>query len=283
MDVLLNNLAAALGLGEDPRIVYALAAAALLALVSLVSGLGRFDVAALVRPATLLRFCFGVLLAFALTVLGHGWLAADPTASAPPGALLVGLSRVPLYLLALAYGPTPGLLAGALYAAATADGQYPGWPEAILALELTVLGWLALAPSPRRTRWAGPLAAPVAYLLAIGTAGVAHSVWLTGDVSLAGLVTEQATSLPGLVAAWALLALFGPGFYQRYLGGSRIAPLGAAQRREPGSPPTNMDDAESWQPRAVTTTFEAPVLERGGRSSSRRLQEHAWHSDDPNG
>lgn len=280
---MLNNLAATLGLGEDPRIVYALAAAALLALVSLVSGLGRLDLAALFRPATLLRFCSGVLLAFALTVLAQGWLASVEVGGVPAGAFAAGLSRAPLYLLALAYGPTPGLLAGVLYAAATAAGRFPGWPEATLVLELTVLGWLALAPSPRRTRWAGPISAPTAYLMATGTAGVAHSVWLTGQVSLAGLYAEQAPFLPGLVAAWALLALFGPAFYQRHMGGSRIAPLAAAPHRLRDDAQPTGTTAAGPRPRAATPTTEAPVLERRERPKNRRLANQAWHSDDPNG
>lgn len=279
MDVFLNNLAATLGLGEDPRIVYSLAAAALLALVSLVSGLGRLDAAVLLRPGTLLRFCAGVLLAATLTLLAQAWFS---------GALAVGLAAglalVPLYLLALAYGPTVGLLAGALFAAATAAGRYPGWPEAILALELTVLGWLAISPSPRRTRWAGPVGAALAHALTLGTAGVAYAVWRGGQVNLAGLLAEQAPVLPGLVAAWALLALFGPGFYERRLPASRIAPRPVQAQR--GATPVALDSENLGAPaksRTMNPTLGAPSLERDRRPQHRRLVEHGWHSEDPNG
>lgn len=285
MDVLLQNLATTVGLGEDPRVVYSLAAAALLALVSLLSGLGRLDVAALFRPANLLLVGLGVLLAFGLVVLTERWPVLATGESGLTASLGFGLARVPLYLLALAFGPSVGLVAGVLFSAATAIGPYPGWSEAILVLELVILGWLAISPSPRRSRWAGPAGAAGAYVLALGTAGVAFEVWRTGELNLAALLAAQGRALPGLVAAWLALAAFGPELYERYMPGSRIRPLADRGRRHGHQP-----EADQGTPapaaraaRTTTPTLEVPALERRERPQGRRLVEHVWHNEDPNG
>src|SRR5690606_18378845 len=204
-------------LGDDPLLLYSLAAALLLAAVSLVSGLGRLDLAVLWRPRLLLLFGAAVAAAFVLVVVAEG---AGPTLH----GVLVGAARFPLYLMALAYGPTVGLLAGVLFAAATAAGPLPGWSEAILGLELLVLGWLAIYPSPRAARWSGPVDALVAHLLAAGTAGVAFLTWRDGGATLAASVAEQRALAPGLFVAWVLLALVGPAAYRRAFPHSRIAP-----------------------------------------------------------
>lgn len=279
MDVLLQDLAAALGLGDDPRITYSLAAALLLGLVSLLSGLGRLDVAALFRPANLLRLCVGVGLAFGV-VLAADLLVPATDAGA---AVKLGVARLPLYVLALAYGPSSGLLAGALFAGATAVGPYPGWTEAILMLELTILGWLAIAPSPRRARWAGPASAGVAYALALGTAGVAFFVWRHGQFDLGSLLAEQAAVLPGLLIAWVLLGLLSPRYYARRLPHSRIAPR-ARQRTAVRAPAaTGAPQALVRTQRAVTATAELQPLEKMPRKRSRRLPDPEFSSDDPNG
>ena len=285
MDVLLQNLATSVGLGEDPRVVYSLAAAALLALVSLLSGLGRLDVAALLRPANLLLVGLGVLLAFGLVVLTERWPFLAAGESGLTASLGFGLARVPLYLLALAFGPSVGLLAGVLFSAATAIGPYPGWSEAILVLELMILGWLAISPSPRRSRWAGPAGAAGAYVLALGTAGVAFEVWRTGELNLAALLAAQGRALPGLVAAWLALAAFGPELYERYMPGSRILP-GAVRSRRQGHAPDAGEGAPETGARAGRTsmpTVELPALERRRRPHGRRLVDQVWRNEDPNG
>ena len=71
MATLLDTAATWLRLGDDPRILYSLAAAALLAFVSFVSGLGRLDLAPLFRPPILLR-----LLAAVAVAPGTGYAAA---------------------------------------------------------------------------------------------------------------------------------------------------------------------------------------------------------------
>ncbi|MFA5550417.1 MAG: hypothetical protein WDA03_02265 [Trueperaceae bacterium] len=275
MFAFLNNLAASIGVGDDPRVVYSLAAAALLALVSLFSGLGRLDFLALGRPAVLLRVGGGVAAAFLLVALTSTQLEPGST----PHALASGLARLPLYLLALGYGPSLGLLAGALFAAAPATGLYPGWPEALLILELTVLGWLAISPSPRRRRWAGPVNLLLAHLLTLGTAGVALSVLTTEPFTLQALLAGQLPALPGLALTMLALPLFGPAFYRDHLPGSRIGAVIAPEPRRV-APVAVRSDGRSV--RTATPTIEFPVLEREGRER-RRLVEPALSSDDPNG
>ena len=279
MFAFINNLAASLGVGDDPRVVYSLAAAALLALVSLFSGLGRLDFLALGRPAVLLRLGAGVAAAFLLAALASSQLQAGST----PHSLANGLARLPLYLLALGYGPSVGLLAGALFAAATAAGVYPGWPEALLMLKLTVLGWLAISPSPRIKRWAGPANLFLAHLLTIGTAGVALSVLTAEPFTLQALLAGQLPALPGLALAMLALLLFGPDFYRNHLPNSRIgAATRAEPRREAVSQTLAAERTASRTTRAATPTVEFPALERQGRER-RRLAEPALRSDDPNG
>ncbi len=281
MDFFLNNVIEALRLGEDPRLVYSLAAAALLALVSLISGWGRLDFLALARPGNLLRLGLGVAAAFGLAALATSAPVAANSTDGLLASLLLGLARLPLYILALAYGPTIGLLAGALFAAATAAGPFPGWTEAILTLELVILGWLAISPSPRRTRLAGPMGASLAYLLASGTAGLAHHVWLTGGLSLPVLLAEHALVLPGLLLAWLLLTAVGPGLYARYLPGSRIDPawLGWPTAHDGAAEPPAL--LTPRRPTALPVP-EFSGLERRSRPRGRRLVDQVWHSEDPN-
>lgn len=266
MATLLDTAATWLRLGDDPRILYSLAAAALLAFVSFVSGLGRLDLAPLFRPPILLRLLAAVAVAFALVAASETTFVAG-TAYAP---LLVGLSRFPLYLVALAYGPSFGLGAGLLFAAATAVGPYPGWHEAILTLELMVLGWLAIQPSPRQARWAGPAFAPLAYALALGTAGVAFLTWRDPAAPLMTLLTEQLPLLPGLAAAWLLLACVSPTSYDRLFPGSRIAPRSPVALAPRSAEPAFLSEVAA---------LEKPAPTRGPRL----LDEPALPHDDPNG
>lgn len=276
---LLNITAGWLELGDDPLLVYSLAAAALLAFVSLVSAVGRLDFAALLRPRALVALCCAVLLAFAGVALAELALT-DPELE----GLALGAARFPLYVVALAFGPTVGLAAGALFAAATAVGPFPGWSEAILCLELLVLGWLAIYPSPRAVRWAGPLDALLAHVFTAGTAGVAFLAWRDGSVSLAALLAEQRAALPGLLIAWALLALLSPRFYRRAFPGSRIAPLTASAYPELPARAAHVAGAGAplaEPPEAGPEAAFAPLVRR--RRRRRRLVAPVLPVDDPNG
>lgn len=215
-------------LSSDPVLFYSAAAALLLAVVSLSGGLGRRDFLALARPRTLLRVMGAVAIAFSLEAASAVWSSSLPQ---PLAAVSGGLHRLPLYLVTLAYGPSTGVVVGALFAGFHAGTALPGWPEAVLTLELAVLGWLAIFPSPRDTRLAGPLDALVAYALAWGTGGIALLAAEQGLVTLDLLLAEHAAMLPGLAACAALLALAGPGVYRAAFPGSRIHPPGRPARR----------------------------------------------------
>lgn len=213
-------------LGRDPVFAYCLLAAALLAVVSLVAGLLRLDVAVLLRPRLLLRVVAAVLAAFAVWLAGallEGQLGATPAVGT-----LSGLARFPLYLVALAYGPGVGLVAGALFAGLQAGGGAPGWDAGLITLELVVLGWLAIFPSPRSDRWAGPFDAVLAYALAWGTGGLAL-LQSRGGVTPAAVWAQQQHAVLGAAASALLLALVPPAVYRRAFPGSRIAPPRAAR------------------------------------------------------
>jgi hypothetical protein len=207
----------------DPLVRAALLAAALLALASLVGGAARRDLSALTRPAG------GVALAAALLAT-LGLAAAGAAAARLPtelGAWLTGAERLPLYLLALGYGPGVGLI-GALAWSATSPGPWlADVAQARLALEVLAVGWLALAPSPRRRRWAGPLAVLLGWTLATGTLGLA--AWATDAraSSWSAFLSAQRGALV-VVAGTALAAAIPPRrWWRRGVPGAAPALLGA--------------------------------------------------------
>lgn len=213
-------------LQRDPVLGYGLLASLFLAAVSLSSGLARLDLVVLARVSVLLRIAFLVALAIALRALSE---TADSLLWQGAAA---GAWRLPLYLLALGYGPSVGLLAAGLVAAFAVLSGGLSWYEALLALELVILGWLAIYPSPRRHRWAGPLNVAVAYGL----------TWLTGGVALTYLATgtafetfgaDQQLELIGLALAMAALLLFSPNFYQTFFAPSRLTPPVPTRSRQP--------------------------------------------------
>jgi hypothetical protein len=260
-------------LAADPVVFYSACAGLLLALVSLVTGLLRGDVLVLFRPRLALRVLGAVLLGFLLAVAAE-WLGGVAAGQWPAG-LLRALARVPLYVVALAFGPSVGLFAGALFAAATAGGEFPGPAEALFAFELVVLGWLAIYPSPRLARWAGPFDMVMARTLTWGTGGVA---WLTlrdGEVSLAGLVESSSRWPWGLLVAAVALYLIAPRWYGAAFPHSRIAPdtKSALGRRDPRATlaPPAPDDV------FLTSERQRPPRKRG------ELPVPHFRHEDPNG
>lgn len=256
---------------QDPVFAYCLLAAALLAAVSLGAGLLRRDVAALLRPRVLLRVVLAVLLGFGLWMAGTQ-LQAQPGA-APAADVVRGLARFPLYLAALAYGPGVGLVAAGLFAGLQVGGGAPGRLEAVLALELAVLGWLAIFPSPRSDRWAGPFDAVLAYALAWGTAGLALLESRSGAVTPAGLWAQQQHLVAGAAASALLLTLIPPRAYRRAFPHSRIAP---ADEPEPSDrDDADRDDAGRERARAAArdpVTLTQPDLPRALRRERDRRE-----------
>lgn len=211
----------------DPLVTYSLAATMVLAIVSWSSGLGRVDLAALAHPRVLLRVSGAVAVSFLLTTAARTLAPeVEPRALA---IALEGLGLVPLYLVTLAYGPSIGVIAAVLSAGFAADAAFPGWREAILALELVALGWLAIYPSPRQARWAGPLDVALAHALAWGTGGVAWLALRGGGFAPAAWRTEVAAGVLPVAVAALVVGAFGPAFYRSAFPGSRIAPGRAAR------------------------------------------------------
>lgn len=253
-------------LSSDPLLGYSLLAAVFLAAVSLGSGWARLDFLAF-RPLGLLHLAVAVLLAAGLVVLGHlldpklthgevGWIKVLAAHQLWP---LDGLSRLPLYLVTLGYGPSAGLLAAGLFAAFTAPSGALGWGEAVLALELVVLGWLAILPSPFNKRWAGPLGVLLAYGLAQLTGGLALLEAQTSQATAAALWQRQ-DALGGILLSVLLLFLLGPASYRQLFRGSRIAP------RPKVTAPVGRHDP------ATLTTFMLPELERPRSGRRRELE-----------
>lgn len=226
--------AAAQLLQRDPVLGYSLLASLFLAAVSLSSGLARLDFLVLVKASALLRVVLLVGLAAALRVLGE--------VLQPPDTLLWqgaadGAWQLPLYLLALGYGPSSGLVAAGLIAAFAAQSVSLSWHEALLALKLVILGWLAIYPSPLQHRWAGPLNVALAFSLTWMTGGVALTYASTGTVDLGTLWAEQQVALVGLALAMAALLLFGPSFYRSVFADSRLTlPLPPSRQPETRHP-----------------------------------------------
>jgi len=233
--------------------------------VSLTTGLLRRDVAVLARPRILLRVVGAVLAAFALAYLS-GLLAQ---AFGPSGwtRLAAGLERVPLALVTLAYGPGIGVVVAALVAGLQANGWLPGWQQAVFALELAVLGWLAIYPSPRSSRWAGPFDALLAYALAWGTGGLALLEARTGAVTPAALWAQQRPALLGVAASALLLALVPPSAYRRAFPHSRVAPPGTTPDADGGAPAfaPNFAAARERDPMKLTYPDLPRAMVRGRR------------------
>lgn len=279
------------GASADPFLFYTLVAAGFLAVVSLGSGFVRSDFLAVVRPQGLLHVSLAVLAAFLVVLLAD---ALQPRLEIGADGLwletLRGLSRFPLYVVTLAYGPSAGLLAAGLFAAFATNSTLPGLPEAVLALELVVLGWFALAPSPRTSGWAGPFDALLAYFLTWSTGGAALLQASSGNGTLlaAHLAYHQNTAL-GIALSMTLLFLVTPGAYKRFFPHSRIAPrpplpslngFGPTQERRVAPRGRRATDrvasgtSEARGRRKEDATLETPVLETEVDSPS-SLESHA--------
>jgi hypothetical protein len=213
----------------DPLSAYPALAALLLASVALASGLMRGDALALARPAPV---------AWLLTLVAITWGISAAADAVPWPAAVAGVARAPLYLFALAYGPFPGLVAAAIVAAWVPFPHTSAGGPLVLALELLVVGWLAVWPSPRRRRAVGPLYALLGYALAAATLGVSFLALRDGTITVATLRDEHHLTLAGLAVAALLLSIVSPGLYRRAFPGSGIVPPTDATAEPPRSIPS---------------------------------------------
>lgn len=217
--------------GPDPLVRYALLGAAVLAVASLLGGWSRGDVRAMGRPSTWIALATAIVAAIALTAAGD-----RIGATLQIGWPLEGVRRLPLYLLALGYGPSVGALAGLAFAAVEARQ----WPlhgaDALLALELAAVGWIAIAPSPRRHRLAAPLAVLVGWSLATATLGLAAWAAAGGPSTLVALLTADGAVVIGVLVSALLTTLPPPRWWRR-----------AAPGAAPGITGSWGDDDVRWQ------------------------------------
>ena len=270
LGISLNNLFL-----NAPLLGYSALAAGFLLVVSLLSGLGRFDFLALASGRTLLFLGLGATTALFIYLLG-----TSPTQILPPdvpqGRVTEGLSRLPLFLLALAYGPSVGVLGGLLFAGLllSLTGQAPLIFGLLIMIELAVLGWLALAPSVFKWRWAGPFNVLAALLLSWATAGTAVLFLLELDAaSFAAHWQYHKLTLAGLSPL--LLLWLPPSIYRRTFVGSRVpgaaAISGLSERKasDRGAPELtgNLEGD-----RRLGTVDIPPVGERRKRRRSRSLE-----------
>lgn len=205
---------------SDPLVRYALLAAAILLVASLASGWARGGPRALLRPGPWAALALAVLAATALAAAGDRIAAAIP-AGVDGARWLDGMRRWPLWLLALGYGPSVGVLAGLAFTAVEASQSGLPAGEAVLVLELAAIGWIAIAPSPRRTRWAAPLAVLLGWALAHASLGLALRAADGAAASPAVLLLPDGLP-PAVVLGVLALGLPGPRWW------SRAAPGAAA-------------------------------------------------------
>jgi hypothetical protein len=262
---------------DDPILGYSLLAALFLAAVSLASGWVRLDFLAVLRPLGLLHVVLAVLVAVLLLVAMQALRSALATSDTEWLRQLAssdywpahGLSRLPLYLLALGYGPTAGLLAAGLFAAFGAQGM-PHWREAVLGLELMLIGWLAIYPSPFRHRWAGPFNVLVGYALAWLTAGVALLQLERESVTLANFVIQQQPIVVGALLSGLLLFAAGPASYRAFFRLSRITPIPLLRRRDD---PVLIGDLRPGHSREREQLLPPPLPElKRARRKARQLE-----------
>ena len=156
---------------DQPLVIYPLLAAGLLLLVALATSWLYGDLRALLQGRGVASVSAAVASAFLIYLV-----SLNPGSGVEAATFGQGLSRLPLYLLALAYGPGVGLLGGIIFVMLSlilVSGHSLGSFEVLVLLELVVLGWLATSPSIFKVRWAAAFNIPFACLLSWATAGTA--------------------------------------------------------------------------------------------------------------
>ncbi|MEM6431830.1 MAG: hypothetical protein AAF708_21515 [Deinococcota bacterium] len=218
-------------LSHDPLLTYSFIASGFLLVAALMSGLIRLDFLAIFHPQGLLIIVTCVFASIGLMFFVDGleqalaylpwlWVQNLPATTFP----LAGTWRLPLYLTALAYGPSAGLVSAGLFAAFAVASGTSSWQVALLAFELLVVGWLAIAPSPYTYRWAASLNILLAYLLSTITAGFALLQWQQGDITMVALWDLQGQVGGGVLLSAGIVSYVSPALYARLFAGSRIRP-----------------------------------------------------------
>lgn len=199
----------------DPLVRSALLATVVLGLAAVAGGLARRDLVAFRRPATWLAIATSLLAALALAAAGDRLASALPELS-----FLQGWERVPLYLLALGYGPSIGIVAGLAMSIAGWGAWVVGPNELMLVLELAAVGWLGLGPTPRRARWAGPFAIVLGWSLATATVGLAAWAADGRPIATVPFLVAHSSALAAVASAALLAAAIPPRVWRRNVPGA---------------------------------------------------------------
>ncbi len=252
-------------------LAFTLYAAIFLAVISLFSGWRRLDFLAIFKPQGLLHLSLLVLVAVGLHYFAHSDYSKYNISFLSIEHPLIGISRLPLYILALAYGPTMGLFAAALYTVAITH-NLPTLVDAVLGLELVVLGWWAIAPSAFQHRWAAPFNTIIAYTLAWGTAGSAlfQSQGLDAKAWSVHANYHQ-NHILGLLASIFVLSLLGPRFFHFFFSSSEIIPKAKTdERRSTAGAEILIADNQGRKSIRQHIPFDKPVITSLKRSDVRQ-------------
>lgn len=208
-------------LSLNPKLAYLFAATVLLAGMAVVGGVARRDFSILGVRSAAIKTLVAVVVAVLLTYAGSTIQSLD-FSDASSTWWPTELFRLPLYLLALAYGPSLGLLVGVGYLVFSSPLALPDPPSGVLLLELVSIGWLSIYPSPARFRWAGPFNAILAYGLAWLTGGLTLAELGPDPMTLDAIVDTHGGSVTGVLVTAAALACVGPQRYRSWFPESRI-------------------------------------------------------------
>jgi len=262
-------------LNQDPLLAYSVAAALVLLTAAFAAGINRLDFIAVFHPHGLLAVVSAVLTSLVLMVfiawleqstaqLPWLWLEALPESSFP----LVGAWRLPLYIVALAYGPSAGLASGALITAFSASTGLPSWPEGLLTFELVIVGWLAIAPNPRNHPWAGTFNILLAHLLTLITMGLALLRWQQRPLTLLAMWQLSGEISGGVLLSALIAAYITPIFYARVFARSHIAtrpehtprmPLPPLTAASSPTPAANIPTKDPELPTTAATRASTPI------------------------
>jgi hypothetical protein len=236
--------------------IYPGIAALVLAIVAIVDGLRRRDLRPLRTAGPLLHLAIAVGLAYLLLLVRLEVPGASYTAA-----------RLPLALIALAYGPLPGAIAYTLghWAILTvpADGVW------LSAFEGLLIGWLAISPNPFRRPGAASFNVFVGFALAWGTAGLAWLNYLHGELDLTRLLRFFTGPTIEALAIALLLLLIPPATFRVLFPASVLRSEPVAPSPTSGAVPTGLGEAgrAGRERRGELGSPQVPGLDQRERSS----------------